>query len=308
LPRSWVKFANKASHPSCRRTWTTHCCLSEASSARDLLIAYGDAGGHLVFNTLAPKEWFYRRVIDRLVNAFHQKKCAHLLPRVHWIVSGGREIFVYDSPNHSYRRIYAAETGSKAEGLLYLLRHLDDHVALLAFYGDRFDDPENDGSALGAHGIPLVINVGADQQVPQSNTTQRFVNAVEKGPATTLRHLAFLSTRLREISPQVWPVEELALPRECTPPQQPWRFEACTDGERWRGVEVRGPGFVWSWNDQGLSYLTALVLVVDHTISTAVYTAGLPDGIAGFTFFWIGTPDTASGHTAGRWEGRDFRI
>jgi hypothetical protein len=274
----------------------------------DLLIAYVKAGGQLVFNTLAPKEWFYLRVIDRLVNTFHQKECAYLLRRVHWIVSGGREIFVYDSPKHSYRRIYAAERGSKTEGLVYLLRHLGDHVALLAFYGDRFDDPENDGNALGAPDVPLVINVGADQQVSQSNAAQHFVNAVEKGPATTLRHLAFVSTRLREPSPRVLPIEKLVLPRDCTPLRQPWRFEARTEGQRSRGVEVEDPGFVWSWNDQGLSYLTALVRVVDHTSSKAVYRAGLPDGIAGFTFFWTGGSDTASGYTAGHWEGRDFRI
>lgn len=98
-----------------------------------LLIAYVDAGGQLVFNTLAPKEWFYLRVIDRLVSTFHQERSTHLLRRVHWIVSGGREIFVYDSPNRGYRRIYAAATGSKAEGLVYLLRHLGDRVAILAF-------------------------------------------------------------------------------------------------------------------------------------------------------------------------------
>src|SRR5262249_51138864 len=163
----------------------------------------------------------------------------------------------------------------KAEALVYLLRHLDDHVALLAFYGDRLDDPENDGNALGCDHIPLVINVGADQEVPQSNSAQRFVNAVEKGPATTLRHLAFVSARLRELAPQVVPVEELVLPRECTPSQQLWHFEGRMDGERWCEVEVQGPGFVWSWNDQGLSYLTALVRVVDHTISKAAYRAGL---------------------------------
>jgi hypothetical protein len=274
----------------------------------DLLMAYVDAGGQLVVNTLAPKEWFYLRVIDRLVNTVHQKRSAHLLYRVHWIVSGGREIFVYDSPQHSYRRIYAAGTGSKAEGLMYLLRHLGDRVAILAFYGDRFDDPEHDGNALGAPDIPLVVNVGADQQLPQSNTAQRFVNVVEKGPATTLRHLAFITTRLRELSPRVLPVGELVLPRECTPSQRPWRFEGRTDGERWREVEVQGPGFVWSWNDQGLCYLTALVRVVDHPICKAAYRAGLPDGIVGFTFFWTGGPDAASGHSAGHWEGRDFRI
>ena len=89
------------------------------------------------------------------------------------------------------------------------------------FTGIVLTFPENDGSALGAHDIPLVINVGADQQVPQSNTAQRFVNAVEKGPATTLRHLAFVSARLRELSPQVLPVEELVLRRECTASQRP---------------------------------------------------------------------------------------
>jgi hypothetical protein len=172
--------------------------------------------------------------------------------------------------------------------LVYLLRHLDKDVALLASYGDRFDDRENDGNALGCHDIPLVINVGADQQVPQSNTAQRFVNAVEKGPAMTLCHLAYVSTRLRQLSPRLLPIEELVLPWECTPPRQPWRFEARTDGKRWRGVEVQGPGFVWSWNEQGLSYLTALVRVVENAISKVAYTAGLPDGIVGFTFFWTG--------------------
>ena len=43
----------------------------------DLLIAYVDAGGQLVFNTLAPREWFYLRVVDRLANTFYQKKCTH---------------------------------------------------------------------------------------------------------------------------------------------------------------------------------------------------------------------------------------
>jgi hypothetical protein len=80
------------------------------------------------------------------------------------------------------------------------------------------------------------------------------------------------------------------------------------DGERWLEVEVQGPGFVWSWNDQGLSYLTALVLVVDPTTCKAGYTAALPDEIVGFTFFWTGGPDTANGHSAGHWEGRDFRV
>jgi hypothetical protein len=90
----------------------------------DGLIAYLDAGGMLTFNTLASKEWFYRRVIDRLVNACSRKNCAHLLGRLYWIVSGGREIFGYDSPSNSYRReSIAPRPSTKAEGLLHLLRN-----------------------------------------------------------------------------------------------------------------------------------------------------------------------------------------
>ena len=91
----------------------------------DGLIDYLDAGGMLTFNTLATKEWFYRRVIDRLVNACSRKNCAHLLGQLYWIVSGGREIFVYDSPSHSYCRIHSTTPSTKAEGLLPLLRNLD---------------------------------------------------------------------------------------------------------------------------------------------------------------------------------------
>jgi len=41
-------------------------------SERELetVIAYAQAGGQLAFNTLAPKEWFYLRVIDQLVHSF----------------------------------------------------------------------------------------------------------------------------------------------------------------------------------------------------------------------------------------------
>ena len=272
----------------------------------ETVIAYVQAGGQLAFNTLAPKEWFYLRVIDRLVHALHRNNCAHLLSRVHWIVSGGREIFLYDSGNCGYQRIYAAATGSKAEGLLHLLGHLNSNVSLLAFYGDRFDDPENDGNALGIRQIPVVINVGADQRIPQANAGQVFLNAAEKGPATTLLHLGFLTAKLRERPARVLPVEASTLSRESPAACRFWRFEASPYRGKPHGVEVYGPGYVWSWNDQGLSYLTALVRSVDNSISKIVYRAPFPCGIVGFTFFWTGGADTASGQVAGHWEGRDF--
>lgn len=267
----------------------------------DGLIAYLDAGGMLTFNTLATKEWFYRRVIDRLVNACSRKNCAHLLGRLYWIVSGGREIFGYDSPSNSYRReSIAPRPSTKAEGLLHLLRNLDPSVGLLALYGDRFEDPGNDGNALGIQEIPLVVNVGADQPVKPSSTGQRFLNAVEKGPPATLRHLARLTATLRNLSPRV------PRPASCPEPapRPPWRFETGSPGERPHAVEVQGPGFLWSWTDQGLSYLGALV----QQLGQPVYTARLPSDVAGFTFFWTGGLDTATGQSPGHWEGRDFRL
>jgi len=215
---------------------------------------------------------------------------------------------VYDSSNHGYQRIYAAATGSKAEGLLHLLRHLNGKVTLLAFYGDRFHDPENDGNALGISAIPVVINVGADQQIPQANAGQVFLNAVEKGPAATLHHMGFLAAKLRERSMRVLRVETPTLRRESPAAWRLWRFEASPYGGKPHGVEVYGPGFVWSWNHQALSYLTALVRRVDNSISKMVYRAPLPYGIAGFTFFRTGGPDTVGGQAAGHWEGRDFLV
>lgn len=279
------------------------------------MIAYAQAGGQLVFNTLAPKEWFYVRVIDRVVHSLYQKNWRHLLCGLHWIpknlksvASGGREIFVYDSSNQSYKRIYAAVAGTKAEGLLHLLGHLNGKVAVLAFYGDRFDDQENDGNALGIREIPVLVNVGADQQLPQGNTGQVFVNALGKGPSTTLRHMAFLAATLREGSERVLQAEASTPRSESPSAWRVWRFQAGPYRLKPHGVEVYGPGFVWSWNHQGLSHLTALVRSVDNSLSRIVYRASFPCDIAGFTFFWTGGPDTASGQAAGHWEGRDFLV
>ena len=66
---------------------------------------------------------------------------------------------MYDASNHGYQRIYAAAAGSKAEGLLHLLQHLNCDVALLAFYGDRFNDPGNDGNAVGRPEIPRLVSL-----------------------------------------------------------------------------------------------------------------------------------------------------
>jgi len=78
-----------------------------------VLTAYLETGAHIAFNTLAPKEWFYLRVMERMASAFHRKHRARLFSRVHWIVSGGEEIFVYEHSHHSYRRIYFAPLAEK---------------------------------------------------------------------------------------------------------------------------------------------------------------------------------------------------
>ncbi len=41
------------------------------------------------------------RVMERMASVFHRKYRARLFIRVHWIVSGGEEIFVYEHSHHS---------------------------------------------------------------------------------------------------------------------------------------------------------------------------------------------------------------
>jgi hypothetical protein len=279
-----------------------------------VLTAYLETGAHIVFNTLAPKEWFYFRVVGPMAGYFHRKGCLRLLRQVHWIASGGKEIFVYGHSHHSYRRVYTARHGSKAEGLLHLMRHLGGGVAILALYGDRFDDSGNDGDAIGQEAIPLIVNVGADQQVPRLAAKQVFINTAEKGPPVTLSHLAFLTEKLNALSLQVISSEESAFISESPDRRQPWRFELA-NLRPWQQdnkpveLEVEGPGFVWSWNGLGASYVTLLIpLVDDQPDHKSIYRATLPEGVIGFTFFWTGGDDTKTGQSAGHWEGRDFAM
>jgi hypothetical protein len=257
----------------------------------EITAGYLQAGGHIAFNTLAPKEWFYRRVLEGIVNAFHRNRQCYLLSRIHWIVSGGIEIFVCDN-DRSYRRVHFATQGSKAEGLLQLMSHLDPALEILALYGDCFGDPVNDGSAIGNEQIPLVINVGPDQPgpSPSSGAKQIFLNTIEKGPPVTLRHLAFLTEQLTILSPQLVSQDSVATTQEFPMRNEPLR------------IEVDGAGFVWSWDKQGCSHLTWLTQAPEQLI----YVADLPEAAIGFTFFWTGGEDTKNGQSPGHWEGRDF--
>ena len=228
-----------------------------------VLTAYLETGAHIAFNTLAPKEWFYLRMMERMASAFHRKHRARLFSRVHWIVSGGEEIFVYEHSHHSYRRINFAPQGSKGEGVLHLMKHLGDSIAILALYGDRFDDHGNDGNAIGNEEIPLVFNVGAEQNVQQLGAKQVFVNTVKKGPQVLLRHLVLLAEKLKDSSPQVISDKELVVTSVSSEKRKPWRFELTTDFP-WpqvkpMEVEVEGSGFVWSWDKHGTSYMTPLI-------------------------------------------------
>jgi hypothetical protein len=279
---------------------------------RDAVKAYLQAGGHIAFNTLAPKEWFYLRVIEPVALAFHEDGRSHLLSRFHWIVSGGGEVFVYEPTKCSYRRVHGFSARSKAEGLLSLLTHLGPEVRVLAFYGDRFDDPQNDGNAIGADHIPLVVNVGTNQIVA-STPKQIFINARNKGPATTLSDLRLITAQLQKGICSVLSEPPQAVD-ESRQDKRSWRFDFANSGAGMPdppiSVEVHGPGFLWSWNDRGLCYLTPLIPNPrpDHLAGKACYGAPLPEGGTNFTFFWTGGQDVFSGESPGHWEQRDFCV
>jgi len=46
-----------------------------------VLTAYLETGAYIAFNTLAPKESFYLRVMERMASAFHRKHRARLFSR-----------------------------------------------------------------------------------------------------------------------------------------------------------------------------------------------------------------------------------
>ena len=128
------------------------------------LAGYLEAGGILVFNTGAPFDWFYARLLRPLIAELVARRgCAGLLAQVLLILSAGNQISVFHQGG--YRLIWHGQGRDKGGGLDELIRlsqasdlvpHLDPRQMM--YLGDAFGVGGIDRAVAGKAGI--VVNVG----------------------------------------------------------------------------------------------------------------------------------------------------
>jgi Calcineurin-like phosphoesterase len=125
---------------------------------------YLDAGGLLAFNTGAPFDWFYARLLRPLIAELVARHgCAGRLAQVLLILDGGNQISAFDQGG--YRLLWKGEGRDKGDGIDELIRlsHASDLIPHLdpgqmVYLGDSFSAGGGDRAVVGKVG--LVINVG----------------------------------------------------------------------------------------------------------------------------------------------------
>ncbi len=128
------------------------------------LAGYLDARGILVFNTGAPFDWFYARLLRPLIAELVARQgTAGRLAQVLLILSGGNQIGVFHQGG--YRLIWQGQGQDKGDGVDELIRlsHASDLVPHLdpeqmMYLGDSFGASGIDRAVAGKVGI--VVNVG----------------------------------------------------------------------------------------------------------------------------------------------------
>jgi hypothetical protein len=128
------------------------------------LAGYLEAGGTLVFNTGAPFDWFYARLLRPLIAELVARHgSADRLAQVLLILSAGNQISVFHQG--AYRQIWHGQGRDKGNGLDELIRlsqagdlvpHLDPQQMM--YLGDSFGPGGIDRAVAGKAG--MVVNVG----------------------------------------------------------------------------------------------------------------------------------------------------
>jgi Calcineurin-like phosphoesterase len=269
------------------------------------LVGYLGAGGILVFNTGAPFDWFYARLLRPLIAGLVASHgSAGRLAQVLLILSGGSEISVFH--RGGYRLVSRRQGRDKGGGIDELARlsqtcdlvpHLDPEQ--MAYVGDAFGADGIDRAVAGKVG--LVVNVGPHAP----GMPGKFVN-LGGGFTRTVDVLTTVAAELRVTG--------------CAPPaatgQHPadatvWTFRNKLFPASGRiRVRVGASGYVHAGVTQpggrwAPVYELPLIPTPEGTFETV-----LPPDVDAFTFFWTEAPRT-SGHP-GHWEreergGRIFR-
>ncbi len=262
------------------------------------LAGYLDAGGILVFNTGAPFDWFYARLLRPLIArlvACHG--CAARLAQVLLILYGGNEISVFD--RGGYRLVWQGQGRDKGDGVDELIRlsRASDLVPQLdpgqmIYLGDAFGPGGIDRPVAGK--VAVVVNVGL--HMPAMPGT--FVN-LGGGFTRAVGVLTAAAGALRA-SGRVPPP---AVPEQAGDAAV-WTFERQAFPALGRvRVRVGASGYVHAGRTHAGGRWAPVYNIPLIPAPDGAFEAVLPPDADAFTFFWTHAPRTP-GHP-GHWERED---
>jgi hypothetical protein len=248
-----------------------------------------------VFNTGAPFDWFYYRLLRPLIVELGAR--SRVLANVLLVLSGGKEIYVFQ--DGAYRLVAGSTGKNKSEGFDALVRlskeRRDPSVPELdpekVVYIGRSSAPAGIDSTM-ADRVGLVINVG---DAVLERPSQSIIN-LHRGYRRTIDLIIAASAALHESGratvakspPDVGATVLWTFERKHFPPNRRLRVRVRASGYVHAGL-ARADG---SWDPV---YNVPLIPVKDGD-----YEAVLPAGVDRFTFFWTEAP-WSSGHP-GHWE------
>jgi hypothetical protein len=265
-------------------------------STIEVLADYLAAGGTLVFNTAAPFDWFYYRLLRPLIIELGPR--SRLLASVLLVLSGGNEIYVFE--DGAYRLVSRNTGKDTSEGFDALVRLSREkrfpsvpelHPERVVYIGDSSSAPAGIDHAMAGR-VGSVINVGdALLEMPG----QSIVN-LHRGYLRTIDLIVTASAALKEsgrakvpesppdvVDPVLWTFERKHFPRD-----RRLRVRVGASGYVHAGVARAGG----TWDPVYNVPLTPL--------PDGGYEAILPSGVDRFTFFWT-EPPWMPGHP-GHWE------
>jgi len=259
------------------------------------LAGYLHAGGILVFNTGAPFDWFYARLLRPLIAglvAGHGS--AGCLAQAWLILAGGNQISAFE--HGGYRLIWQGEGRDKADGVAELIRlsracdlvpRLDPQE--MVYLGDSFGPGGIDRPVAGKVG--LVVNVGP----PAPGLPGTFVN-LGGGFRRAVSVFTVAAGALRASGRAPSPAAT-----EQTGDATVWTFghQAFPGHGRVR-VRVGASGYAHAGVTQPDGRWDPLYDVPLIPTPQGAFEAVLPPDVDAFTFFWTEAPATP-GHP-GHWE------
>jgi len=264
-------------------------------STIEVLADYLAAGGVLVFNTGAPFDRFYYRLLRPLIVELGPR--SRVLANVLLVLSGGNEIYIFQ--DGAYRLVSRSTGAAKAAGFDGLVRlsrerrypsvpELDPETMV---YLGRSSGPAGIDSAMAGR-VGLVINVG---DAMLDTPAQPIIN-LHRGYLRTIDLIVAASAALK------------ASGRSTVPEAPPdvgdtvlWTFERKDfPANRRLRVRVGGSGYVHTGLAHADGSWDPVYNVPLIPLMGGGYEAVLPAGVDRFTFFWTETPWIAG--DPGHWE------